>query len=118
MFGVNYKHIVVNDWKFCEAHGREECLQCRCDYRLENNHASNLYAILDSLLLDRDFDLDQRMSRHTYNRGAIPDKPGSKVFKCRPHTQKDCYFCFEWVAFVRAEVQLLQPHNLKKPRRP
>ena len=56
------------------------------------------------------------MSRHAYNRGAIPDKPGSKVYKCRTHSQKDCYFCFEWVAFVRSEVQLLQPHN--KRRRP
>lgn len=62
MYGVNYSHIVVNDWKFCKEHGREECLQCRCDYRLENNHTSDLYEILDTILLERDFDLDVRFA--------------------------------------------------------
>lgn len=69
-YGVDYRHIVVNHWKFCEEHGREECLQCRCDYRLENNHESNLYVILDGLLLDRDFDLDVRLVLFAFIRGC------------------------------------------------
>ncbi|KZT65598.1 hypothetical protein DAEQUDRAFT_768763 [Daedalea quercina L-15889] len=115
----NWRWIVVNSWKFCEEHGREECLQCRCDYRLENNHASDLHLILDALLLDRDFDLDKRMSRHAYNRGAIPVKDGSKgrskEYKCRTHGQKDCWTCFEWVAIVRQEVELLSPRKGRLP---
>lgn len=102
---------MVRAWNFCQEHGQEECSQCGCDYRLENNHTSDLYEILDDLLLDRDFDLDKRMSRHAYNRGAIPANPGSTVYKCRTHSAKNCWVCFDWVAIVRQEVALLQPRK-------
>ncbi|KAH9836477.1 uncharacterized protein C8Q71DRAFT_758110 [Rhodofomes roseus] len=107
----NWRFIIVNGWKFCQEHGQEQCDRCRCDYRLENNHTAALHEILDELLLDRDFDLNMRMSRHAYNRGAIPVKPGSNECKCRTHNSKGCWVCYDWVEIVRREVTLLRPQT-------
>jgi len=33
------------------------------------------------------------------------------VYKCRTHSAKNCWVCFDWVAIVRQEVALLQPRK-------
>ena len=46
-------HIIVNDFMFCQDHGKEWCAICCCDHRMCNN-----IQIEDQLDLDDNIDVE------------------------------------------------------------
>ncbi|EGG01707.1 uncharacterized protein MELLADRAFT_110827 [Melampsora larici-populina 98AG31] len=102
------QNIIINEFMFCNSHGKETCQECLVDHRLGNN------LILEDDLIQSimSFDWVDRKPIEVYKLGVTPLIPNNPVqstihqtqdttlYQCLNHQTINCSICFNWIQII------------------
>ncbi|KAH9821047.1 hypothetical protein DFH28DRAFT_883865 [Melampsora americana] len=101
-------NVVINEFMFCNLHGKELCFECLVDHRLGNNLMIEEELIKSIMASDWILSfLKDRKSIEVYKLGATPLIPNNPLnqnsdllYQCLNHQTINCSICFAWVKII------------------